>query len=115
MVYRFIQENGGDFDIIIDDGSHKMNHQQISFDVLFPHLKSGGIYVIEDLHTSVKPLLGAYNPQNDDPTLDILKRWEHMGKLHSKKFTNAFEINKSIEDVKVEECRMSPIAFIFKK
>ena len=40
------------FDIILDDGSHKMAHQQISFGVLFKTLKSGGVYVIEDLHTS---------------------------------------------------------------
>lgn len=40
------------FSIIIDDGSHKMVHQQISFGLLFKTLKSGGIYVIEDLHTS---------------------------------------------------------------
>lgn len=41
------------FDIIIDDGSHKMRHQQISIGVLFKKLKSGGIYIIEDLHTSL--------------------------------------------------------------
>lgn len=41
------------YDIIIDDGSHKMEHQQLSFGVLFKKLKKGGIYVIEDLHTSL--------------------------------------------------------------
>jgi hypothetical protein len=40
------------FQIIIDDGSHIMEHQQVSLGVLFKKLKSGGIYVIEDLHTS---------------------------------------------------------------
>jgi hypothetical protein len=40
------------FSIILDDGSHKMFHQQMSFGFLFKKLKSGGIYVIEDLHTS---------------------------------------------------------------
>ena len=40
------------FNIILDDGSHKMSHQQISLGVLFKKLKSGGIYVVEDLHTS---------------------------------------------------------------
>jgi hypothetical protein len=40
------------FDIILDDGSHRMDHQQISFGALFKSLKSGGVYVIEDLHTS---------------------------------------------------------------
>ncbi|GMU19468.1 MAG: hypothetical protein AMXMBFR12_06600 [Candidatus Babeliales bacterium] len=49
---RFIEKVGGDFDIIIDDGGHTMRQQITSFKVLFPHLKSGGIYVIEDLHTS---------------------------------------------------------------
>ncbi len=49
---NFINKAGGSFDIIIDDGGHQMNQQITSFKVLFPHLKSGGIYVIEDLHTS---------------------------------------------------------------
>lgn len=48
----FIQKTGGHFDIIIDDGGHTMQQQIISFQQLFPHLRSGGMYVIEDLHTS---------------------------------------------------------------
>jgi hypothetical protein len=40
---------GTDFDIIIDDGSHRPDHQQISFSYFFRKLKSGGIYFIEDL------------------------------------------------------------------
>ncbi len=35
-----------------------MKQQITSFKVLFPHLKSGGIYVIEDLHTSYWKLYG---------------------------------------------------------
>ena len=41
-----------EFDIIIDDGSHHMLDQQLTFGYLFPLLKSGGLYIIEDLHTS---------------------------------------------------------------
>ncbi|MEX1027797.1 MAG: hypothetical protein WD049_07295 [Candidatus Paceibacterota bacterium] len=37
------------FDIIIDDGSHRPDHQQISLSYLFKHLKRGGLYFIEDL------------------------------------------------------------------
>lgn len=48
----FVQKVGGDFDIIIDDGGHTMQQQITSFKSLFPHVKSGGVYVIEDLHTS---------------------------------------------------------------
>jgi hypothetical protein len=39
-------------DIILDDGSHVGRHQEISFRTLFPSLKYGGLYIIEDLHTS---------------------------------------------------------------
>lgn len=42
----------GMFDIIIDDGSHISSHVIFSFEFLFPKLKSGGFYVVEDLQTS---------------------------------------------------------------
>ena len=43
---------GSQVDIIIDDGSHKSSHQIFSFTKLFPLVKSGGIYVVEDVTTS---------------------------------------------------------------
>lgn len=39
-------------DIIIDDASHLNGLTIKSFTLLFPHLKKGGIYVIEDLESS---------------------------------------------------------------
>jgi hypothetical protein len=39
-------------DILIDDGGHKMRQQNVTFEELFDHVKSDGIYVCEDLHTS---------------------------------------------------------------
>jgi hypothetical protein len=38
-----------EFDVIIDDGSHRPHHQQISLGYFFKRLKSGGLYFIEDL------------------------------------------------------------------
>jgi hypothetical protein len=37
------------FDFIIDDGSHLLQHQVASFNILFPRLKKQGIYFIEDI------------------------------------------------------------------
>ena len=37
------------FDIIIDDASHQLQHQLISFDILFPKVITGGVYIIEDV------------------------------------------------------------------
>jgi hypothetical protein len=46
----FVEATGGiEFDVIVDDGSHRPDHQQVSFSYFFKHLKSGGLYFIEDL------------------------------------------------------------------
>lgn len=37
------------FDFIIDDGSHLLQHQLASFNILFERLKLGGVYFIEDI------------------------------------------------------------------
>ena len=38
------------FDVIIDDGSHQCLHIVRSFNALFPKLRPGGVYIIEDLN-----------------------------------------------------------------
>lgn len=48
-------EAEGPFDIIIDDGSHRSQHQIFTFQHLFDSLKDGGIYVVEDVATSFWP------------------------------------------------------------
>jgi cephalosporin hydroxylase len=47
-----------DFDIIIDDGSHKKEHQLVSLETLLPYLNSVGVYIIEDLYDDTFPLKG---------------------------------------------------------
>ncbi len=42
----------GQPDIIVDDASHISPLTIRTFEILFPLLKSGGVYVIEDLHAS---------------------------------------------------------------
>jgi hypothetical protein len=37
------------FDIIIDDGSHQLKDQIISFNLLKSRVRSGGLYIIEDI------------------------------------------------------------------
>ena len=38
------------FDVIIDDGSHLIDHQIKSFNILKEKMKPGGIYIIEDVN-----------------------------------------------------------------
>ena len=48
----------GEFDFILDDGSHHQSHMIKSFEVLFPQLKKGGTYIIEDACCSYWPGFG---------------------------------------------------------
>ena len=43
-----IARSYGQFDLIIDDGSHQAKETRTCFDALYPFLKLGGYYVIED-------------------------------------------------------------------
>jgi 23S rRNA U2552 (ribose-2'-O)-methylase RlmE/FtsJ len=47
-----IIEKYGNFDIIIDDGSHNQLDILKSFSFLYPKLNDNGVYLVEDLHTS---------------------------------------------------------------
>ena len=53
-----IAESHGPFDLIVDDGGHKMHQQITSFRHLWPRLKDGGLYIVEDTHTSYWPGFG---------------------------------------------------------
>jgi demethylmacrocin O-methyltransferase len=48
----------GPFEFIIDDGSHLNAHQIETFRILWPHLKDGGAYIVEDTQTSYWPSYG---------------------------------------------------------
>ncbi len=39
-------------DIVLDDGSHQMDHLVKSFEFFYPNISKNGLYVIEDLHTA---------------------------------------------------------------
>lgn len=67
---RFVEAK--EADVIVDDGSHFMDHQQVSLAVLFRMLKSGGYYILEDLHSSFLPdFVGKYT---NDLTYDLVER-----------------------------------------
>ena len=45
-----LAEEFGPFDLIVDDASHLSSLTIKSWELLYPHLKSGGLYVVEDTH-----------------------------------------------------------------
>lgn len=49
LLRQIVEEHGGVLDIVIDDGSHRAEHQLLTLETLFPYLTPGGYYVIEDI------------------------------------------------------------------
>lgn len=55
----------GPFDIGIDDGSHIWRHQVLTFEKLWPVIKPGGLYIIEDIITSYNSWLARHEGNKD--------------------------------------------------
>lgn len=69
-------EELGPFDVIIDDASHRSATTIESFKAWWPHLKPGGLYIVEDTHTSYHTDWGGdEDPAGDTATtMQFLKR-----------------------------------------
>ena len=103
-----LSETYSNVDVIMDDGSHLMRDQQITLAKLFKMLKSNGIYVLEDLHTSIEL---KNNPThwtnwgdiNKTLTLDMLKDYQKTGKIVSDYMTQdeMDYLNENIKSVEI--------------
>lgn len=90
--------------VVVDDGSHRWDHQRIAFKTLFANLESGGTYIISALHTSFEP---GFSGNDELPIIEILfalcrylqfrgERADAFEKTFSKEIVS---IAKSIESI----------------
>lgn len=65
--------NDNNFDIIVDDGSHKSSDQIKSFEILWPMLNEDGLYIIEDVYDEMylKQELSKIVQKNSIVTFDL--------------------------------------------
>lgn len=66
------------FDVIIDDGSHRIEDVEKALDIYFPKLKKGGYYIIEDIQSDVvwrKRVLNKINKESLMVCRDLRKKW----------------------------------------
>lgn len=56
-----IKEEIGDYDVLLDDGSHITEHQIKTFNILYENCKEKGFYIIEDLRNSYEEILNHHN------------------------------------------------------
>lgn len=96
------------FDLIIDDGSHTMEGQQVSLALLWPTLVPGGIYIVEDLHTSLPHNShewtgGKCLPDFSNSSLRALQSLQNSGKIESIYMT---ENEKNVINSECFRCRV---------
>lgn len=61
-------------DIVIDDGSHIIAHQKLTYDLLFWRLKKNGIFITEDTSTSYTTWNPAHHAGSADTFVDYMKK-----------------------------------------
>ena len=64
-------------EIIVDDGSHLNEHVIESFKILFPRLKSGGVYCVEDTQTSYQESFNG-DSKNLDNSLTMMNYFKTL-------------------------------------
>jgi len=80
--------NCNEFDVILDDGHHFQEHQQKSLGIMFPNIKSGKYYIIEDVidHAQLldgKMYWGQKEKDASDTTDFVFTSFIKTGKLES--------------------------------
>jgi hypothetical protein len=107
----------GVFDVIIDDGGHTMYQQQLTLKVLFePKLKYGGIYILEDLHTSKDRYFSSHGSNEFNNTLNLLEdlkngklREDNQYFINESDFNSLLSIIKSIEIIETDQYSITSI------
>jgi len=84
----FLQSITSKYDIILDDGGHTMRQQMLTLGHLFQNVNPGGIYILEDLGTSLMPF-EAYggNTDNIDTALSAMEEFARTTRINSKHIT----------------------------
>lgn len=68
---RWIQDSHGNFDVIIDDGGHTQCQIWTTFEKLWPTVKPGGLYFIEDLQVANRRDYKKSSPTCDGTNLNV--------------------------------------------
>jgi hypothetical protein len=113
-IANLFQQIGEQLDLVIEDGSHFPTHQRNCLVEAIPHIRSGGFYILEDIHTShpnhpyyrrecpfFKSLIGP---------LHLLVAIEHL------KLSNRFDLKQNLKALSVNSLfEISDIEMLYER
>ncbi|HEV2704115.1 MAG TPA: class I SAM-dependent methyltransferase [Steroidobacteraceae bacterium] len=71
-------------DVVLDDGSHTMDHLAKTFNYLYPKMPKNGVYLVEDLHTAYWDEYGG-GLRKPDSFIELTKRFvDQLNADHSR-------------------------------
>lgn len=86
--------------LIIDDGGHTMLQQQLTLKVMFKKLLPGGIYILEDLHTSLPGFYKDYGSNQLNNSIKLLNDLQNKKMSEDSKFyITSSEFNNLLVDI----------------
>ena len=86
FVRKATKDGAEPFDIIVEDGAHSRQSNQVCWEELFRATKPGGFYAIEDLGQGYNRRGGSESIAKKDATTDVAKQWIdvlHRGDSHA--------------------------------
>ena len=94
---KTIIEKTGPIDILIDDGGHTQKQQRISFEILFDCIKTNGIYLCEDTHTSYWNIYGGGHLRKGSFTEYAKGLIDQINAYHSEE--SSLEVNRLTDTI----------------
>lgn len=95
-------------DIVLDDGSHIMQHMIASFELMYDRIQPNGVYIVEDTHTCYWPEYGG-GLKREGSFMEFVKhKLDEINAVHTRDTLPVTEFTRSTDCI---ACYDSIVAF----
>jgi len=85
--------------IVLDDGSHVMQHMNASFELLYHHLDPNGVYIVEDTHTCYWPEYQGGLRQENSFIENVKNKIDELNAVHTRSAVAVSKFTKSTDSI----------------
>jgi len=85
--------------IVLDDGSHVMQHMNASFELLYHHLDPNGVYIVEDTHTCYWPEHQGGLRQENSFIENVKNKIDELNAVHTRSAVAVSKFTKSTDSI----------------